>query len=160
MNKGITYCLIGIAILLSACTSNRKYAENALFPSGDYMLVSHEKVKLSSLFSQHRLIPLETNDSSLIGGRGNKIIKRDSCFYVESDNAILCLDNNGKFLRRIAHQGSGPGEYAEIADFDVIPSPEGGQELWIASVSGLQVYNVISGDFLRKINVNNTIHQK
>lgn len=159
MNKGITYCLIGIAILLSACTSNRKYAENALFPSGDYMLVSHEKVKLSSLFSQHRLIPLETNDSSLIGGRGNKIIKRDSCFYVESENAILCFNNQGKFLRRIAHQGSGPGEYAEIADFDVVPSPEGGQELWIASVSGLQVYNVISGDFLRKINVNNTIHQ-
>ena len=159
MNKLVTCCFISMAILLSACTSNGKYSKDALFPSGDYMSVSHKKVKLSSIFPQHRLIPLETNDASLIGGRGNKVIKRDSCFYVESNNAILCFDNNGRFLRRMAHQGSGPGEYAEITDFDVVPSPKGGAELWISSVSGLQIYNAASGDFMRKMNMNKSIHQ-
>ena len=102
MNKVITCCLIGITVLLSACTSNEGCTEEPLFPLGDYMSVASEKVELSSIFPHYRLIPLETNDASLIGGRGNKIIKRDSCFYIQSENTILCFNQEGHFLHRIA----------------------------------------------------------
>lgn len=159
MNKVITCCLIGITVLLSACTSNEGCTEEPLFPLGDYMSVASEKVELSSIFPHYRLIPLETNDASLIGGRGNKIIKRDSCFYIQSENTILCFNQEGRFLHRIAHQGNGPGEYAEIADFDVVPSSGGELEVWISGASGWQIYDAQSGDFVRRIQTDSYIHQ-
>ena len=65
-----------------------------------------EKVGLDVEF-----IPLETNDSLLLGG--NTIVK-----YVDQDNIIVeslqtlyRFDRQGKFLNRIGRKGQGPGEY-------------------------------------------------
>lgn len=69
-------------------------------------------------FSQMEVIPLETNDSSLINNM-TKIIHRNNHFYIldRETKRIVVFDDNGKFLEEINKLGIGPGEYSEIADF-------------------------------------------
>ena len=109
------YCLMLLAF--ASCSRSPQPME-ALYPVQGYTDLSQEKVKLSSLFAEYRLIPLETNDSSLIGGRGNKVLQRDSSFYIESENTILSFDNDGHFISRFDKRGSGPEDYIDISDFE------------------------------------------
>lgn len=146
------------AFVLFSCSEHVKQPE-AIFQHEGCMELQREAVKLSSVFPDCRLIPLETNDSSLIGGVGNKVVQRDSMFYVASENSVLCFDDDGSFVRRIDRRGEGPEDYVEIADFDVIVSADGRKELWISGVNGIKVYDVSSGDYVKSIPVGVYVHQ-
>jgi hypothetical protein len=75
---------------------------------------------LSGMMKSVRFIPLETTSRSLIGGRIEKIKKINNKYYVNSDRKeLLEFDENGLFIRKIGHTGSGPGEYTELSDYDV-----------------------------------------
>lgn len=60
-------------------------------------------------------IPLETTEECLIGKIRDVIIS-DSIVFVLKDerNEILLFNNQGKYLRKIFHEGEGPGEYRVI----------------------------------------------
>jgi hypothetical protein len=75
--------------------------------------------KLSEIAENVEYIPLETTDSSLIGGVVGKIITTDNSIYIENINVILCFNIDGKFLFKLDKQGRGPEEYTYISDFDV-----------------------------------------
>ncbi|OUN80019.1 hypothetical protein B5G04_10750 [Bacteroides sp. An51A] len=150
------YCLMLLAF--ASCSRSPQPME-ALYPVQGYTDLSQEKVKLSSLFAEYRLIPLETNDSSLIGGRGNKVLQRDSSFYIESENTILSFDNDGHFISRFDKRGSGPEDYIDISDFDVVSSSEGKTELWLSGAGGIKVYDALSGAFIRGVLSGSYVHQ-
>lgn len=149
-----------VLLVLFSCSQKQEIDKESMFPKGDYMSVENEEVKLSSLFSEYRLVSLETNDSCLISGYlRNKILKHDSIYYVLSSNTILCFDLDGHFVRRIAHVGSGPGEYSEIFDFDIISSLDVGKELWISTIGGILVYDAVAGDYIRSMKMNQFVSQ-
>ena len=75
--------------------------------------------KLSEFAEDVEYIPLQTTDSSLIGGVVNKIVTTDNSIYILNNNVILCFDIDGKFLFKLDKQGRGPEEYMYISDFDV-----------------------------------------
>lgn len=86
----------------------------------DLLLEPESKVtKLSEFAEDVEYIPLQTTDSSLIGGVVNKIVTTDNSIYILNNNVILCFDIDGKFLFKLDKQGRGPEEYMYISDFDV-----------------------------------------
>jgi hypothetical protein len=74
----------------------------------------------SDLFEKIELVPFETTDSSLIGDIG-KIVLSDSSIYVldKTQRSILIFDSSGKFKKKLSKIGKGPGEYVNLADFNV-----------------------------------------
>ena len=75
--------------------------------------------KLSEFAANVEYIPLQTTESSLMGGFTRKIVNIDNRVYFQNGDEILCFDLDGKFLFKIGKSGRGPEEYTDIVDFDV-----------------------------------------
>jgi hypothetical protein len=76
--------------------------------------------RVDSFFTDFRLVPLETNSSSIIG----EISKLEICDSIiligdYKQNKLFLFDVDGKFLNDICHVGKGPNEYIHIGDFSV-----------------------------------------
>lgn len=149
---------LAFLFLLFSCVNEPK-GDLPLYPVNNYTVSENRQVKLSSIFKEVRMVPLETNASSLIGGRGNKVLQRDSLFYVHSQNKILCFGYDGRFVQQWDKQGNGPGEYSEISDFDVVVLKDKKKELWISGANGILIYDLPSGNYLRDIPIGKYVHQ-
>ena len=79
-----------------------------------------DKVSFFDIFSHAELIPLETNDQSLIKGI-NKIITHDDIYYIldYQKSEILMFDAKGKYKNKISDRGEGPEEYLHANDFEI-----------------------------------------
>ena len=79
-----------------------------------------DKVSLWDIFSHIELIPLETNEESLIKGI-RKLVHYDNNYYIfdNEKTEILIFDSNGKYLNKISDRGEGPDEYRHINDFEI-----------------------------------------
>lgn len=155
--KNLFYLSLLVAFFLS-CNSNKESAEpHPLFMSGNSGY-SCSKHKLSELFKTYKLIQLDTNDSCLIGGRGNKIIKRNSIFYILSQNTILKFDKDGHYINKLDQIGNGPDDYTSIFDFDVL-SLNGTDEIWLSTAGGIKIYEANTCHFKRNIPVDGFVNQ-
>ena len=78
----------------------------------------YKSYKLSDLVESYRLIPLETNDSCLVGNAG-KTIFDSTTFYIKDavSKVIYHFDMQGKFLNSIGKRGRGPFEYLHLDDY-------------------------------------------
>lgn len=75
---------------------------------------------IENLIKSIRIIPLETNDASLIH-QIKKIKKVDQNWYVldYNDSPIKRFSQDGHFITQIGKKGQGPGEFVQICDFAV-----------------------------------------
>lgn len=107
-------CLLPV---LAACAGGgESRGEGVIFPDP---VPVEGKVRLSSILSRYRLIPLQTSDSSLVGAVV-KVVKNDGRYYIsDRSDQLSVFDAQGRFLGRIAGRGAGPGEYGRLLDFDV-----------------------------------------
>lgn len=73
---------------------------------------------LSDIAYDIQYIPLETNESNLIGNI-NKIKFNDKHIFVQDANppTLHVFDKNGKYIRKIGKYGRGPNEYNFLNDF-------------------------------------------
>lgn len=112
MNKTIQVFLLSLsAFILASCSKEKTADEGVLFPHLSISDVENQKIKASEIFTDYRVIPLETTENSLLGGRFVKIIKKGPFFYIQSINDVVVFDNDGKFVNRLSHVGTGPEEY-------------------------------------------------
>ncbi|WP_042343247.1 6-bladed beta-propeller, partial [Capnocytophaga canis] len=75
--------------------------------------------EFGNLVSDVKIIPLETNNKSLIGGI-YKIITTEEYIYIMDKfkgRNIIIFDKSGKFIKRFSH-GQGPGELSRLYDID------------------------------------------
>lgn len=153
------FCLnLFIALLLCSCNSNKSTMEEHPLLMMDNYNFSSAKSKLSEIFKTYKLVQLETNDSCLIGGRGNKIVKHNSIFYILSQNTILRFDKEGNYINKLAQTGSGPEDYVSIFDFDVLTLNET-DEIWLSTVGGIKIYDAKTCIFKRIIPINGFVNQ-
>lgn len=124
--------------LLYACKQNSDTISDALFPQSIYDTENGCNVSLSDIFTDYRIIPLETTENSLIGGRSNKTIKKNDNYYIRSINDVVIFNSDGKFVNRLSAVGGGPGEYNQMYDFDIVPEFN---EIWVSSDKGIYRYN-------------------
>ncbi|MDE5998352.1 MAG: 6-bladed beta-propeller, partial [Muribaculaceae bacterium] len=141
----MAFTVIAIAGMASSCSKQGKDADpNVLLPEitlGNYV---EAKTPLSEIIGDYRLIPLETTDESLIGGRTNKIIKKDGHIFVRSNNEVLMFSESGNFQDKLSRVGGGPEEYESIFDYDIVPEYE---EIWVSSNRGIVRYKYPSMEF-------------
>jgi len=133
MTKKSILLLITI-FCLTGC-SERKTVKHI---TGQYTVIDvgsiagkYQKVYCSDYFISIELIPLETNDNSIIGTRrlNNVVLVNDSLIFMISElhtgdflyfppqRNLLVFDRSGKFRNQIGSMGQGPGEFSGFMDF-------------------------------------------
>lgn len=144
--KRIAYVLF--SALLVGCGQSKKEVrevESISIPSGIEVFDMSEVVKSISF------IQPEITDASLITST-SKVYRIDGRIYIGSENAILVFSEDGSFLRRIEHQGSGPGEYIRLTDFDI---SEEAQTIFVLDNNKQQVLMYdLNGEFVKKTDLN------
>lgn len=141
-------CVCMIAMMTS-CTHHNEQGEDVLFPTISLDNYVDSETKLSEILGNPKIIQLETTDDCLIGGRSNKVVKRDGFFFVQSLNEVLMFDYSGKFKGKLSRVGNGPEEYSKILDFDIVPQSN---EIWVSSDNKvINRYKIPTMEFCGKI---------
>ena len=151
---GIKYFIyISVFLIITGCKKEISTDPSTLFPyieAVDETRTQSKEIDLSKVFVNSRIIPLETNQNSIIGGFSMKTIKRNSHFFIQSTNDVVIFNAKGEFISRLSKVGSGPEEYPDLLDFDVV-DPLG--EIWISSNKGIKRYDFPSLEFKGNIDV-------
>ena len=122
--------MISLPIVGSACQTNRDSKESNLIETNPDLLVvkTNSKrqnalphpLKFSKIVTDYEVIPLETNENSVIKMIGRIILLRSFLLVQDSRNrSLLLFDKSGEFQRKIGSKGKGPGEFTRITDIDV-----------------------------------------
>jgi hypothetical protein len=74
--------------------------------------------KEKGLFSSCKIVPLETNDSCLIGRINKVILWQDRIFILDhyQTASVFIFDGSGKWINTISRRGQGPDDYADLTD--------------------------------------------
>lgn len=116
-----------LGVLLIGCNGQ----QISDFPVAAFDLSFAKQMKMSDFVDSISLIPLETNDSSLIRNVRELNIVGTS-FIVKDGNYLLIFDNEGNFINSTYHlQGGGPQDYYSAVSFTW--HPDGGLEIFDAA---------------------------
>ncbi|MDO4181618.1 MAG: DUF4934 domain-containing protein [Bacteroidales bacterium] len=99
-------------LLLSACSSGpAESGSDSIDIAGSFEQPT--ELKVSQLGKNIRYVPLETTDSSLIGGSPIVQILKDKILITTDKRSLLFDKASGKFLRSIGQKGNGPKDYSD-----------------------------------------------
>ena len=118
--KKIFLLIIGVTLLIS-CNKTSNNVGQSDEKNKVINLTSSNNKKISELFSSFEIIPLETNDSSLVGlGVRYAEFYKDKIYILNtigSGRNVLCFDSKGDFLFVVDRVGQGPEEYSNLGEF-------------------------------------------
>ena len=138
--KTIIYFLPFLLFVIYSCADNASDNESVdTFPAN----TSQENIlKMSDFIESVQYIPLETNDSCLIGEISDIFPLQDEMVFVDRKYAlsIYFYDYNGLFKRKISKRGVGPEEYIKISSV-AISEKESHIYLYDAYLNKVLVYN-------------------
>lgn len=101
------------------------------------------------LGNKRNAIQLQDTLESLVGNV-NKIIKKNDCFYILSDDRrILVFDKTGKYYSSLDKRGGGPDEYNMLSDFDIFDN-DGKPEIWLCDFDKIRIYACFEGKWKLK----------
>ncbi|MDE5688487.1 MAG: 6-bladed beta-propeller [Paramuribaculum sp.] len=137
-------CAIVACILLYSCSSTLSVEDERTI---DIELIP-QKVVFEDIFGYIEVVPLETNDSSLITWDFHKELT-DSDIYIFDfgANAAFRFSQKGTFKNCIGKKGQGPGEYPFAYGFDVDAKSN---RAYIVSALGTLYEYTLSGEFVRE----------
>ena len=102
-----------LALLLAACSttpqSGKQEGQIDIVPAFE----NQTELKVSHLGKNIRYVPLETNESSLIGQSWSIRLLEDKILVSSKDGNLLFDRQTGKFLREVSSVGQGPQEYLQ-----------------------------------------------
>jgi hypothetical protein len=101
------------------------------------------QVSVFDIFKKVELIPLETNEKSLIKSI-DKVIYSNGKYYVldKSRQLLLVFDEDGRYLKQIGTPGQGPNEYFNFTDFYI---SRFSQQIVLLSPSGILYFYDFDG---------------
>lgn len=129
--KHLTLITLLIATSLSSCTRNNNNNNNkTISNTPDDVIHLNLKEMLaekvipaidSSLITDIRYIPLQTNENSLIGDVDQAFLANNQFFVADfmRTKSLFVFDKDGKFLYKIDKTGKGPGEYVYPSRCDI-----------------------------------------
>ena len=148
--KSLIYCKIAFlcCFLLSGCKS----------PSNIETQIIHiDPQKLSTksfsdFYKIKEVIPLETNDFSVIQEVNNIIFSEDKIIMSASllGDAFYIFDRKGKFIHKVDKRGNGPGEYGREIGMHVIDQVEPNNNLIMNKSPRLLYYNYHNWELVKE----------
>ena len=121
MKMFMKYITLMFLFVLSGCANNI-HKESSVKLKEIYVNLNNtaKNQDLSGIISEIEYIPLETNDSSLIGNI-DKLIAYNKGYIIldKKRNKIFHFDKDGNFLSNIGALGNAPGEYLHLNDADI-----------------------------------------
>lgn len=147
------YPALVILIILSSLACNRQTIDHSVI-SVD--IDKQDKVSVFDLFSNIRIIPLETTDESLLASIF-RIVKYENNIYIldRKQHTLLIFDDNGKYISKINNLGRGPEEYSAIYDVKINPFTK---NLELLDPMGKLLAFTLSGEFISSFRLPNTLH--
>ena len=158
-NRIIKYLLFFFTCIIVSCNNKKEAIPINVIPVASAVGNSNLPIlNLSDYATEIKYIPLETNDSVLIG-RNPKISSYENKkilidFLAPSGNYYL-FDENGKYCRKIGQNGQGPDEYLLVAQ-NLIHNNHiylrDGEKMLIYDFNGSRIerYNMFSNDIPAK----------
>lgn len=116
--------ILSLVIILSFQLLNSCTTQKQSYNSEQYHLAINyqnfpESVNLSEMIQSFQIVPIETNDESVIG-RIAQIDKLDDLIFIrvsDESHGLFVYNNKGNFLYQIGHFGQGPGEHTQLVSF-------------------------------------------
>ena len=119
MNR-IAFLVLTVFLLAICGCENKKEEESREL----YLSMKDKRTCFpEDLFESFEVVPLETNDSVLLGDitEISKILIKDNRIYMGSWIYIYVFDDKGKHIRTMRHIGQGPGCYLSVSSFVISP---------------------------------------
>lgn len=85
--------------------------------------IGQVELRLSDLLEDIQVVPLQTNDSVLIGSRAKAAITDQYIIILEPEK-VFQFSKEGKYIRTLAVRGNGPGEFNTMVNPVVVPGEE------------------------------------
>ncbi|MDR1115000.1 MAG: 6-bladed beta-propeller [Tannerella sp.] len=148
--KQIIACIMLLSLFISyGCKEQTGNKTNAIFVDIDN--ISND-VSIFDIFDKVEIIPLETNDESLIKYITGLVCYNNNLYIFDYNlSKILAFDHSGKFLFSIDNRGQGPEQYNHISDFDI--DKDNNKIIFVSAIdSKLHEYDM-NGNFIRKYNL-------
>ena len=107
--------LITLVLLFTSCHSQQT----------DFQIIDMDSptgsidLKISDLFSDITIVPLETRDDVLLTTAGTSYIVTNHYILARTRDNLLQFDRNGMFIRTLANRGGGPNEFNNILNLIV-----------------------------------------
>lgn len=110
-----------LLILICSCQRTERFKEiNGNLTPVYIDPVSKKELPLPEYFDTISFLPLETNDSAIIGSISKIEFYYDKIFTVDGiSNKIYVFDLSGNYLNTIGRSGKGPGEFNKISEASV-----------------------------------------
>lgn len=117
----ITLYITFIFAILSSCSKHSSVMSEDKALDIDCSEITNEVFKLSEIASSFSIIPLETNDTCLIGEVSKLEFYKDEILILDKiySDRLFVFNKEGKYLRDIGRRGAGPDEYMQINDFSI-----------------------------------------
>ena len=112
MNKFIAILLLA---LLASCSAGQE-GKHSIRLGEPISLDEGASLVASTLFDTVTYIPLETNDTFLLGYLEHPKLTERGIYFVSDRSFYLFDPDTGKGLLKISRQGNGPGEYRTLSD--------------------------------------------
>ena len=107
VNIWIILMVCSVVSVLHSCTKSDKPTVVDM-----HAIINNDKeCHVEDIFDKLTFLPLETNDSCLLGADINLKLVDSTGVYIESDNRLIRFSPDGRFICHIGRQGGGPGEY-------------------------------------------------
>src|SRR5665647_1115778 len=116
--KLLTICSLCFLLIIQNQVNGQKSGKDQI-PTFNLLECSNNReLKLSDIVSKSRFVKLETNDSSLVG-RDSRYLVGTKYIICITQSTILQFNSNGGFIRNVAQNGRGPGEFINIGGVDM-----------------------------------------
>ena len=156
--------IVFFLLLLLACGHKKKNIQEMGENQNLYVIdvdkaEQEEKILLSDICSNAKIIILETNDDVLIGHVGGVQAYKDYIFVLDEQDSnfgLYAFNRDGKFIRRYGSRGIGPGEYLSIKDFTIDAENE---IIYLLDDGGHQIlrYDINTGRYINKIEIKDKV---
>lgn len=138
-----------MVLMLGGCAHSSKTAREGAIPID---LGKAGTCSFYDIFSRMDIIPLETNEESLLAFRGGepyKMVLHNGKFFFLDKEGIFIFNSNGGFENKIHKPGKGPGEYLVLNDF-IVNRFTGDIEL-LSAMGYINVYDSLGMEFKKTI---------
>lgn len=153
--------VIILAVFLCGCGKSGKVVTSVMGDGGDVTvfdftqtrsegadsILHEERLNLSSLAEEVRIVKLETGDECLVGRRANYFVG-NTFIIVSQDDRMMLFDQDGRFRRVIALKGRGPREFGQVDDFTV--NEESGL-VYILEYDNIKIFSLSDSSYFRQV---------